>query len=588
MVINRLFDLLPYYSENHPPKKDVLAGKESGQWYQYSIEEYKQAADDISSGLFRLGIRAGDTVATVLNNRPEWNLLDMGIMQIGAIHVPIYPTISDSDFLYILNHAEVKVIFVGGEDLYRKVARIKPDKCCLDRVFSIKPVEGIRSFEELLELGRSQPQTSEIEEIKSRITIDDLATLIYTSGTTGNPKGVMLSHKNLISNMLGVADIPKMGPEARAISFLPLSHVYERLINYTYQYLGVSIYYVESMATITDNIREVKPDMICAVPRFIEKVFEKILATGRKLPSLKKNLFFWALHLAEHFELDHRKGWWYDLKLSVARKLVFSKWKEALGGNLTLIVSGGAALHPRLAKVFWAAGIEVYEGYGLTETSPVIAVSTREKGGVTFGCVGPVLSGVTVNIAGDGEIVCKGPNVMVGYYKDPERTNEVIDTEGWFHTGDLGIIEPTGHLRISGRKKEIFKTSMGKYISPQEVENTMKESSFIDNIIVLGENQKYAAALVVPDFDYLRSWCKVKGIAYSSDEEMVKDPVIKKRFSKEIDKFNQFLGSTEQVKKFEIMPCEWTIEGGELTPSLKLKRGEITKKYSEIIISLFE
>lgn len=588
MEITRLFDLLPNYSENHPPKNDVLAGKENGSWYTYTIDQYKDAVNNISYGLLNTGIQKGDTIATVINNRPEWNLLDMGIMQIGAIHVPIYPTISDGDFQYILNHAEVKAIFVAGQELLNKVERVKPDNCCLDNVFSIRPLEGIRNLDALIEKGRNNPKAEEVEKIKASIITDDLATIIYTSGTTGNPKGVMLSHRNLISNMKGVYKIPKMGSEARGISFLPLSHVYERIINYTYQYLGISIYYVENMATISDNINEIHPDLMCAVPRFLEKVYDKILASGRKLPGLKKGIFFWALHLAEHFEFEHKNGFWYHIKLAVADKLVFSKWRAALGGRLTLVVSGGAALQSRLARVFWAAGIEIYEGYGLTETSPVISVSTRDKGGVTFGYVGPVLNNVTVKIAQDGEILCKGPNVMLGYFKDPEKTLEMIDEEGWLHTGDIGEINEKGHLRLSGRKKEIFKTSMGKYIAPQVVENKMKESSFIDNIMVIGEHQKYAAALIVPNFEYLRAWCKIKEIAYTTDQEMARDKVIRKRILKEVDRLNQSLGATEQVKKFELMTEDWTIAGGELTPSLKLKREQIAQKYADLIASLFE
>ncbi|MHC1706213.1 MAG: long-chain fatty acid--CoA ligase [Bacteroidales bacterium] len=588
MEIHRLFDLLPYYSATHPPKNDVLAGKENGKWYTYSIHDYREAADNISYGLLNIGIKPGDAIATVLNNRPEWNLLDMGIMQIGAIHVPIYPTISDADFQYILNHAEVKAIFVAGEDLYKKIERVKPQDCCLDNVFSIRPQEGIKSLDDLMQKGKNKPRTAEVEGIKAGITTSDLATLIYTSGTTGFPKGVMLSHRNIISNIKGVYNIPKMGAESRCVSFLPLSHVYERLINYTYQYLGISIYYVESMATITDNIKEVSPNMICAVPRFLEKVYDKILAAGRKLSGVKKSIFFWALHLAEQFETDRKNGAWYHIKLAVADRLVYSKWRAALGGKLSLIVSGGAALQPRLARVFWAAGIEVYEGYGLTETSPVIAVSTREKGGVTFGCVGPVIQDVIVKIADDGEIICKGPNVMMGYYKDPGLTNEVIDGDGWFHSGDIGVFEPNGHLRLSGRKKEIFKTSMGKYIAPQLIENKMKESSFIDNIMVVGENQKYAAALIVPNFEYLKAWCKIKEIPYTTDGEMAKSPIIRKRYIKEVDELNQSLGATEQIRKFELMTCDWTIAGEELTPSLKLRRANIFNKYKILIDSLFE
>ncbi|MCX6271268.1 MAG: long-chain fatty acid--CoA ligase [Bacteroidetes bacterium] len=588
MEVTRIFDLLPYYAETHPSKNVVLAGKEDEKWVTYNIHQYREIADQVSYGLLNLGIAPGDTVATVISNSPEWNFLDIGIMQMGAVHVPIYPTISDSDFLYILNHAEIKAIFIAGEELYKKIERVKPLTFCLENVFVINPIDQFHTLKELTDSGKQNPDPERLAEIKSGIKENDLVTLIYTSGTTGNPKGVMLSHRNLLSNMEAVHHIPKMGAGASCISFLPLSHVYERVMNYVYQYLGISIYYVESLATITENIQEISPDMMCAVPRFLEKVYDKIIATGRKLPWIKKRVFFWALHLAQRFEIEHRNGSWYHFQLWWADLLVFRKWRNALGNKLQLIVSGGAALQPRLSRVFWAAGIEIYEGYGLTETSPVIAVSTREKGGITFGCVGPVLKNVTVKIPEDGEVLCKGPNVMLGYYKDTGMTREIIDEEGWLHTGDVGIIEPNGHLRISGRKKEIFKTSNGKYIAPQVVENKMKESPFIDNIMVVGENRKFAAALIAPNFEYLRSWCQVKGVEYSTDQEMARNPLIRKRIQKEVEIVNETLGSTEQIKKFALMPVEWSIDEGELTPSLKLKRDLISLKYQDTIERLFE
>ncbi len=588
MEIRRLFDILDYARANHPKKEDVLAGKENGQWTRFSLEEYISWADDVSYGLLQLGVKKGDTVASICNNRPEWNFLDMGIMQIGAIHVPIYPTISDGDYKYILNHAEVKAIFVAGEEQYGKVEHLLPDSCCIEHVYSVKAMEGLPSLQHLRELGRANPAPEKVKEMKDATGWDDLATMIYTSGTTGNPKGVMLSHGNIITNVMSIRDIPKLGPEARAISFLPLSHVYERMMNYAYQHIGISIYYVENMATISDNAKEIHPHMILAVPRFIEKVYEKIVATGRKQKGIKKSIFFWALNLGHRYELNPPNGLWYRLQMLVASKLVFSKWRAALGGELKLIVSGGAALQSRLARVFWAAGIPVYEGYGLTETSPVISVNHTDPGGVKFGTVGPPVAGVTVKIAEDEEILCKGANVMLGYYKDEEQTAAVIDQDGWFHTGDLGFIDADGFITISGRKKEIFKTSMGKYIHPERVENIIKESSFIDNAMVLGENQKYAAALITPDFEYLRTWCKIKNIAYTTNQEMVENPVIKKRYLQEVDQSNKQLGNTEQVKRIALLSEEWTIAGGEMTPSLKLKRRHVNKKYKAIIDSLFE
>ena len=588
MEVTRIFDLLPHYSSKFLPKDDVLAFKENGAWKKYSLAQYIEAADNISYGLLALGVKAGDKIATLMNNRPEWNFLDMGIMQVGAIHVPIYPTISESDYLTILNHAEVSYIFIAGEELYRKIEHILPNIPSVKEVYSIKPLNGNKQLADLISLGKSQPQPDKLAEIKASIQTNDLATLIYTSGTTGTPKGVMLSHQNIVSNFIGVSYIPKFGQEGKALSFLPLCHIYERVINYIYQYLGISVYYAESLATITDNIREIKPDMMCCVPRLLEKIYEKILSTGRKQKGFKRMVFFWALNLALRFEPGGRNGWYYMLKLRLADKLVLSKWRAALGGNFKIIVSGGAAIQPRLLRVFWAAGLPVFEGYGLTETSPVIATTSDDENGLKVGTVGFPLKGLSVKIADDGEILCKGPNVMLGYYKEPKLTREVIDEDGYFHTGDIGHIEPQGQLRITGRKKEIFKTSLGKYIAPDLIENKFKESPFIDNLMVMGENQKFAGALIVPDFNHLRSWCKIKDIEYSTDQEMITFPRIKKRFLKEVLKYNKHLGATEQIKKFELLDAEWTVAGGELSPTLKLKRKFICKKHRDVANRLFD
>lgn len=586
--VTRIFDLLPHYASNYKPKDDVLAGKENGKWIKYSIAEYIETANLISYGLIALGVGKGDKVATIAYNRPEWNFVDMGVLQIGAIHVPIYPTISESDYNYILDHAGVKFLFISGKDIYRKIEHILPVVNTLKGVYSFSETENVQNLNDLLDLGRQNPCPERVAEIKASIGSDDLATLIYTSGTTGNPKGVMLSHNNLISNFKAVAHIPPVGEEGKAMSYLPLCHVYERIMVYVYQYCGISVYYAESFATIADNMREVKPDILSTVPRLLEKIYDKIINSGLKLKGVKKLIFFWAVRLGLHYELTGSNGWWYKAKLRVARKLVFSKWRAALGDNLKVIVSGGAALQPRLERIFWAAGIPVLEGYGLTETSPVIAVCSFEENGMKFGTVGPVLKGVTVNIADDGEILVKGPNVMLGYYRNPELTSEVIDNEGWFHTGDIGKIEPQGQLRITGRKKEIFKTSFGKYISPEQIENKFKESNFIDAIIVVGENQKFAAALIVPDFQHLRGWCGVKEIPYTTDAEMITMPRIRKRFQKEVSKYNKFFGATEQIRAFDLMDNEWTVDSGELTPSLKLKRNVICEKHKLVIRKIFD
>jgi len=588
MEITRIFDLLPYYAEKFLPKEDVLACKENGSWKKYSLRQYIEAANNISYGLIDLGVKRGDKIATITNNRPEWNFLDMGIMQAGAVHVPIYPTISESDYLTILNHAEVKYIFVSGEELFRKIESIVPKIPGIKEVFSIKPVNGNRQLADLIAIGMSNPLPKLLDEIKASIHTDELVTLIYTSGTTGVPKGVMLSHRNIISNFKGVSYIPTFGQEGKALSFLPLCHIYERMLNYLYQYLGISIYYAESLATINDNIREIKPDMMCCVPRLLEKIYEKILSAGQKQKGIKRMIFFWALNLGLKFEPGERKNWFYRAKLKLVDKLVFVKWREALGGNFKIIVSGGAAIQPRILRVFWAAGLPVYEGYGLTETSPVIATTSSIANGLKVGTVGPPLKEATVRIADDGEILCKGPGIMLGYYKDAALTRQVIDEFGWFHTGDIGHIEKEGQLRITGRKKEIFKTSLGKYIAPDLIENKLKESAFIDNLMVVGENQKFAGALIVPDFDHLRSWCKIKGVDYTTDQEMITLPRIRKRYLKEIEKYNKKLGATEQVKKFELLNAEWTVSSGELSPTLKLKRSIITKKYCDILNKMFD
>lgn len=587
MEVTRLFDLLPYYKQNFKAKDDVLAGKENGKWIKYSIDQYIEAAANISYGLLKLGVKPGDKIATISNNRPEWNFVDMGILQIGAVHVPVYPTISESDYKYILTHSEVKYLFISGKEILRKIEAVLPEIPAILGVYTFKAVDDIKHLDELIELGKANPNPSKVDEIKASITPEHLATLIYTSGTTGFPKGVMLSHNNLISNVMGVKHIFPVDESCKGLSYLPLCHVYERMDNYTYHFLGLSIYYAENMGTIADNIREIKPEIFTTVPRLLEKVYDKIIAKGTQLSGVKKALFFWAVSVANHYELEG-KSWYYHARLRLANKIIFTKWREALGGNVRVVVSGGAALQPRLARIFTAAGIPVLEGYGLTETSPVIAVNTLEPGGRMIGTVGKPLSNVEVKIANDGEILTRGPHIMMGYYKDAAMTAEAIEPDGWFHTGDVGLLEPEGHLRITGRKKEIFKTSLGKYISPQLLENKFKESAFIDGIIILGENQKFAAALVVPDFNHLRSYCEHKNIAYSSDKEMIKDPVIIKRFKKEIDHFNKFFGSTEQIQSFALIDHEWSLETGELTANLKLKRSFILDTYKEEVERLFK
>ncbi len=585
--VTRLFDLLPYYAAAFKPKEDALAAKDNGVWIKYSIQDYIKAANNISYGLMALGIGKGDNIASIAASRPEWNFIDMGIMQTGAVHVPLYPTISEDDYRFILNHAEIKYIFIPGKEAYRKLEPIIRDIPTLKGVFAIKETEGVKSLADFIKSGEQYTDEEKLNKIKDSIISEDLATIIYTSGTTGDPKGVMLNHSNIISNFKECVHILPFGEEGSALSYLPLCHIYERMLNYLYQYAGVSVYYAESIATIGDNIKEVKPWVISTVPRLLEKIYDKIVAAGRKLKGIKKFIFYRAVKIGLHYEFNRLNGWWYTFELNLARKLVFSKWNEALGGNLKVIVSGGAALQPRLARTFWAAQIPVLEGYGLTETSPVIAVNNFEKDGVAFGTVGPVLKNTTVKIAGDHEILCKGPGVMLGYYKEPELTAAAIDAEGWFHTGDQGRIEPLGHLKITGRKKEIFKTAFGKYISPELIENKFKESHFIDTLMVVGENEKYAAAIIVPDFTFLKSYCTLKDIPYGSESEVVNNPRIVKRFHKEIQKLNKSLGATEQIKSFELLDKEWSVESGEVTATLKLRRNYIHDKYNSQIAKLF-
>jgi long-chain acyl-CoA synthetase len=586
----RLFDLLKRYQEKYINKEDALGAKENGQWVKYSTRQYIDFANNISLGLLALGVQKNDKIALIANNRPEWNFSDMGIMQTGAINVPIYPTISENDLAFILNDAETKYVFVSSQDLYDKVNKIKAQVPSIKDIYSFNKINGVKHWLELVELGKqnaSQLQ-SKLEEVKNSIKDTELATLLYTSGTTGNPKGVMLSHKNLFSNFYAVRNLPPLDSESRALSFLPLNHVYERMLTYLYMYIGASIYYAESLETIGDNIRELKPHVFSAVPRLLEKVYDKIVAKGADLTGMKHKLFFWALDLGLKYEMDGKNGSWYEFQLSIANKLIFSKWREALGGNVRAIVSGGAALQPRLARVFTAAQIPVLEGYGLTETSPVIAVNNLEPGGRKFGTVGLVIEGVQVKIADDGEILAKGPNVMMGYYKQPEATAEVIDKEGWFHTGDIGILEEGKYVKITDRKKEIFKTSGGKYIAPQLIENRLKESMFIEQVMVIGENQKFASALVVPAFAYIKDWCDKNGHSCKTNEEIILNPDVKKQVQEEIAKVNSSLAQYETIKKFELLPREWSIEKGEMTPKLSLKRRVICDSNKDLIDKIYK
>jgi long-chain acyl-CoA synthetase len=572
MHVYRLFDLVGRYREKYISKTDALASKIEGIWTSWSAIEFCTQVDDVSFGLLAMGLKKGDKIATLSNNRPEWNFLDLGMMQAGCIHVPIYPTISRNDLQYIIKDAEIRMILVSDEVLWNKITDVygneKPEK----GIFTFDVLPGRSHWSEITAAGALHKDTQQLESVKASIDGNDLATILYTSGTTGVPKGVMLSHGNIISQLVAAENLCPVGIEGRALSFLPLNHIYERMLTYLYMYKGVSIYYAESIEKVADNLKEIKPHIFACVPRLFERVYDRIIVKGNDLKGFKKVLFSWALSLGLRYEINKANGWWYEFQLQIARKLIFTKWREALGNNVRVAISGGAALQPRLARVFWAAGIPLLEGYGLTETSPVIAVNTLEPGGLRFGTVGKPLKNVEVRIAEDGEILCKGPNIMLGYYKQPQMTSEVIDNTGWLHTGDIGEMVDGRYLKITDRKKEIFKTSGGKYIIPQMIENKLKESRFIEQVMVIGENQKYAAALIVPKFAFVAEWCRKNGISVESNAEMISNKQVLDKIKSEIDDMNKSLGSFETIKKFELLPREWSVEAGELTPKLSLKR----------------
>ena len=584
MEPTRIFDLLDRYQKNFQPKDDVLASKVNGEWVKHDLN--REMAHNISLGLLEIGIKKGSRVATISNNRPEWNFIDMAILQVGAIHIPIYPTISEDDYKYILNHAEVDCVFIAGKELLRKIEHILPEIKHIKAIYTFSKLDEHKHLDELIALGKSSKQSEKLNEIKESIQEDDVATIIYTSGSTGFPKGVMLSHNNILSNVKAAAPIFPVDETCKGLSYLPLCHVYERTVNYILQYLGVSIYYAENMATIVDNIQEVRPHIMTTVPRLLEKVYDKIIAKGRKLSGIQRQIFFWAVGLGLKYQYDIKGKPFYTLQLNLANKLVFNKWRDAFGGQMRSIVSGGAALQPRLSSVFNAAGIPVVEGYGMTESSPVIAVNTFEKGNRKIGTVGPPLNNVEVKISENGEILVKGPLVMKGYYRDEKLTSETV-VDGWLHTGDVGLVDKDGMLKITGRVKEIFKTSMGKYISPVLLENRIKESPFIDQIIVIGEHQKFAAAIIVPDFEYMKSWCAIKSIPYTTKAEMIQNKDFRNRIKREVDCFNKQFGETEQIKKFELIDHEWTVDSGEIAPNLKLKRKFILDKYAYLIDKIF-
>ena len=588
-TITRLFDF-PYHQLEKYNIPDALVTKQNGVWVKTATQEYLDKANTISRALLRMGIQKNDKIAIISsNNRTEWHIMDIGILQTGAQNVPIYPTISEDDYEYILNHSEAKYCFVSDEEVLHKVNLIKHKVPNLKEVFSFNAIDGCKNWSEVLELGKDTSNQTEVEDRKNNVKGLELATIIYTSGTTGKPKGVMLSHNNIVSNVLDSASrIPFDAGKSRALSFLPICHIYERMVTYIYQYYGCAIYFGESIEKISDNIKEVSPEVMTGVPRLIEKVYEKIIAKGSELTGIKKKLFFWAIDLGLKYEPYGVNGFWYEFQLGIARKLIFSKWKEGLGGKLGLIVNGSAALQPRLARIFAAAEIPVMEGYGLSETSPVISVNDERNRGFKIGTAGRIIDNVEVKIAEDGEILCKGPNVMMGYYKDEKLTSEAI-VNGYFHTGDIGEVDADGFLKITDRKKEMFKTSGGKYIAPQLLENAMKQSRFIEQIMVIGDGQKMPAAFIQPSFDFIKEWAKLHNITIgTTNEEIIANPQVIDRIQQEVTTLNEKFGNWEKIKKFELTPDLWTIPAGHLTPTMKLKRKIVMEKYINLFHKIYD
>jgi long-chain acyl-CoA synthetase len=592
MEPKRLFDCINYHLQNNPIP-DMMAAKENGKWRLYSTQDVKDIADRLSGGLLNMGISCGDMspedrdkIAILSKNRPEWLMLDMAVQQIGALLTPIYPTINVNELEFVLNDAQVKIVFVNDEETFNKVLSIKYRVPSLKEIFTFEHVANGRHWKEVLNLSTAE-SVSKISAIAEKITEDHLATIIYTSGTTGTPKGVMLSHKNILSNVMSSIKCFPPGEHLRSLSFLPLNHIFERMVSYLYLFRGTSIYYAESLETIADNLKEVKPDMFTTVPRLLEKVYDKIMFKGSHLKGIKRKLFYWAHDLAEKYEINKNNGAWYDLQLSIANKLIFSKWREGLGNNIKCIVTGGAACQVRLIRIFTAAKISVMEGYGLTETSPVMAVNRYNVKDRKFGTVGPLLEGVEVKIAEDGEILTKGPNIMVGYYKRPDLTAEVF-TDGWFHTGDIGIMVEDKYLKITDRKKELFKTSGGKYVAPLPIETKLKESMFVEQVIVVGAERKFVGALIVPSFPNLQEWARRNGIKDLSNSSLIRNEKVIDLYKELVESFNKFFNHVEQIKKFELMADEWSVESGEMTPKLSMKRKVIMEKYKDSIDRIYK
>ena len=575
MHVTRLFDIADLQLAEFP-QPICVESLEEGKMRSYSTKEFVEISEQLALGLMDLGIRPGDKVALTSGNRAEWAIVDQAVLRIGAIGIPIYPTMSADDYAYVLEHSGSKVFFLSNAELLAKARLAQAKVPAVEHLFTFERIAGATHWKELL--GRGTERRAELEAYKTAVKNSDLATIIYTSGTTGKPKGVMLSHNNILSNVESSALRLPVERGARAISFLPLCHIYERMLMYLYQRAGMQVRFQETLEELGARIKEMRPDVFTAVPRLLEKIYDAILTKGEALTGIKRKLFFWSLDLGDRYEV-HGRSWWYDMQLGIARKLVFSKWREALGGNVKCVASGSAALQPRLARIFNAAGVPLMEGYGLTETSPVASVNDARNDGLRFGSVGRPIKDVQIRIAEDGEILIKGPNVMMGYYKEPELTREVLSPDGWFHTGDIGELRD-GFLYITDRKKEMFKTSGGKYVAPQAIENKLKASRFIEQAMVIGENRKFPAALIVPSFTFLKDYCALKGIPYENPQQIIQEKRITDRIFVEVEKVNAGLGHWEQIKRIELLPAEFSVDGGELTPSLKLRRKPIMAKYT--------
>jgi len=589
MKINRTFDLLENLRAHHN-KADILAAKREGKWVGFSVDDYIRNATNFAYGLLSMGFKKGDKIATVSNNRPEWNFVDMGMALAGVVHVPVYPTIGDDEYKYILSHSDAKMLIVSDLSAYKRLKPIAGKIWKLKKVYTFNYYDDVPHWSEITNAGFENKirYRDELEKISSSIDPDDLFTIIYTSGTTGLPKGVMLSHRNLLSNVEGAFDLYPLDDSDRVLSFLPLCHVYERMVNYLFQWKGCSIYYAESLGTIAQNLKEIRASGFATVPRVIERIYDRIVSKGEDLKGVKRKIFFRSLKLGEHYHPDGKNSALFKMQLRWARKLVFSKWQSTFGGNLKLIISGGAALQPRLSRLFFAAGIPLMEGYGMTETSPVIAANhLSEPNALRIGTVGPVLKNIEVRIDDDGEIMVKGPSVMLGYYKDSKHTKEVLEKNGWLHTGDIGKFVEGRFLKITDRKKEMFKTSSGKYIAPQAIENLLKESFFIEQIMVVGENEKFASALISPNFEYLHIWAHEHHIHFRDNEDLVTHPEVEKLYRKEVANYNKQLGETEQIKRFRLVCDPWSSSTGELSPTLKLRRRVIYNKYAALLREIY-